>query len=672
MSCRNSLLLFPAQCAGKFGALWAGEHWELPSRVSRTVFVLFSRPVFFCVPGRKKEVEWMNKKQKLNQNRAPIYEALERFRKMRVVPFDVPGHKRGRGNPELTAFLGQQCVGVDVNSMKPLDNLCHPVSVIREAEELAADAFGAAHAFLMVGGTTSSVQSMVLTACKRGDEIILPRNVHRSVLNALVLCGAVPVYVNPEVDKRLGISLGMKREQVEKAIREHPNAVAVLVNNPTYYGICSDLRAIVKMAHDAGMLCLADEAHGTHFYFGGGLPVSAMAAGADMASVSMHKSGGSLTQSSLLLIGPNVHRSVLNALVLCGAVPVYVNPEVDQRLGISLGMKREQVAKAIAEHPNAVAVLVNNPTYYGICSDLRAIVRMAHDAGMLCLADEAHGTHFYFGGGLPVSAMAAGADMASVSMHKSGGSLTQSSLLLTGPNVHAGYVRQIINLTQTTSGSYLLMSSLDISRRNLALRGRQVFHQVADMAEYAREEINAVGGYYAFGKELCNGNSVFDFDTTKLSVHTLDIGLAGIEVYDILRDEYDIQIEFGDIGNILAYLSIGDRPQEVERLVSALAEIKRRYHTDGAGLLSQEYIDPEVAASPQEAFYAPKKSLPLRETEGMVCSEFVMCYPPGIPILAPGERITAEILDYIEYAKAKGCSMTGPEDPDILRLNVLA
>ena len=165
-------------------------------------------------------------RSRLDQRRAPIHEALETFRQMRVVPFDVPGHKRGRGNPELTAVLGQQCVGVDVNSMKPLDNLCHPVSVIREAEELAADAFGAAHAFLMVGGTTSSVQSMVLTACKRGDEIILPRNVHRSVLNALVLCGAVPVYVNPEVDTRLGISLGMKREQVAKAIAEHPNAVA--------------------------------------------------------------------------------------------------------------------------------------------------------------------------------------------------------------------------------------------------------------------------------------------------------------------------------------------------------------------------------------------------------------------------------------------------------------
>lgn len=481
-------------------------------------------------------------KVRIDQDRAPVYEALQKFREMRVVPFDVPGHKHGKGNPELTAFLGERCVSIDVNSMKPLDNLCHPVSVIREAELLAADAFGAAHAFLMVGGTTSSVQSMVLSACKRGDKIILPRN---------------------------------------------------------------------------------------------------------------------------------VHRSVINALVLCGAIPVYVNPQVDQRLGISLGMQREQVADAIAQNPDAVAVLVNNPTYYGICSDLKAIVRMAHEAGMLCLVDEAHGTHFYFGEQMPVSAMAAGADMASVSMHKSGGSLTQSSLLLTGEGVNPGHVRQIINLTQTTSGSYLLMSSLDISRRNLIRRGRQVFARVAKMAEYAREEINAAGGYYAFGRELINGNSIFDFDPTKLSVHTRDIGLAGIEVYDILRDEYDIQIEFGDIGNILAYLSIGDRIQDLERLVSALAEIRRRYEKDAGNLLSQEYIDPEVVVSPQEAFYAEKKSIPLSQSEGFVCSEFVMCYPPGIPILAPGERITKEILDYIEYAKIKGCSMTGPEDPDILQINVL-
>ena len=476
------------------------------------------------------------------QMRAPVYEALEKLKKRRVVPFDVPGHKRGRGNPELVELLGEKCVSLDVNSMKPLDNLCHPVSVIKEAEELAAEAFRADHAFFMVGGTTSSVQGMVLSVCKAGDEIILPRNVHKSVINALVLCGAIPVYVNPEMDNRLGISLGMQVSEVEKAILEHPKAVAVLVNNPTYYGICSDLRSIVKVAH-------------------------------------------------------------------------------------------------------------------------------AHD--MKVLVDEAHGTHLYFGENLPVCAMDAGADMASVSMHKSGGSLTQSSILLTGKNVNWEYVSQIINLTQTTSGSYLLLSSLDISRRNLALRGKEAFGKVAALADYAREEINKIGGYYAFSKELVNGSSIFDFDTTKLSIHTLELGLAGIEVYDILRDEYDIQIEFGDIGNILAYLSIGDRKQEVERLVSALAEVKRRYQKDKTGMLTQEYIDPRVVTTPQESFYAEKESLPLRDTVGRVCSEFVMCYPPGIPILAPGEEITKEILDYIIYAKEKGCSMTGPEDAQIEYLNVL-
>ena len=478
----------------------------------------------------------------LTQDNAPIYEALVKFGKKRVVPFDVPGHKRGRGNPELTQFLGEKCVGIDVNSMKPLDFLCHPVSVIKDAETLAAEAFGAAHAFLMVGGTTSSVQAMVLSSVKRGDKIILPRNVHKSVMGALVLCGAVPVYIDPQCDERLGIPFGMKVEDVERTARENPDAKAVFVNNPTYYGICSDLRSIVDIAHRHNMLCLVDEAHGTHFYFGDNMPVSAMAAGADMAAASMHKSGGSLTQSSFLLCGKSINE---------------------------------------------------------------------------------------------------------------------------------GYVRQIINLTQTTSGSYLLLSSLDISRRNLALRGKEVYGKVQQMAQYTRDEINRIGGYYAFGGELINGDSVFAFDKTKLSVNTLGVGLAGVEVYNLLRDEYDIQIEFGDLGNFLAYISIGDRPREIERLVSSLAEIRRRFGKSGAGMLHQEYIEPTVKASPQEAFYAEKVSLPIEATESRVCSEFVMCYPPGIPILAPGELITRDILDYIRYAKEKGCSLTGPEDEGIERLNVL-
>ena len=332
----------------------------------------------------------------LSQTNAPIEEALVRMKRARLVPFDVPGHKRGRGNPELAEFLGTACLDVDVNSMKMLDNLCHPVSVIRDAEHLAAEAFRAAHAFFMVSGTTGSVQAMILSTVGRGDKIIMPRNVHRSAINALILCGAVPIYVNPGIEDTLGIALGMRTDDVAAAMERHPDAKAVFVNNPTYYGICSDLRAITEKAHARGMKVLVDEAHGTHLYFSDRLPTAAMDAGADMAAISMHKSGGSLTQSSILL-----------------------------------------------------------------CADTMPL----------------------------------------------------------------GYVHQIINITQTTSASYLLLASLDISRRNLALRGREVIDRIIGLVAYARDEINAIGDYYAYGRELIDGDAVYDFDTTKLSIFTCATGL---------------------------------------------------------------------------------------------------------------------------------------------------
>lgn len=478
----------------------------------------------------------------MDQTKVPVCDALRRVRDSGMVHFDVPGHKGGRGNKALRDFFGSDCIRSDMNSMKALDNLCHPVSVIREAEELAADAFGAAHAFLMVGGASSCVEAMVMTACKAGEKIIMPRNVHRSAINALVICGAVPVYVDPGVNRRLGIPLGMSVEGVKKAIEENPDAKAVLVNNPTYYGVCSDLPAIIKLAHEHGMLVLCDEAHGTHFYF----------------------------------------------------------------------------------------------------SDL-----------------------------LPPGGMQLGADMAACSMHKTGGSFTQSAFLLCGEGVNPGYVRQIINLTQTTSGSYLLLCSLDMARRNLALNGAAMMERTIEQADYAREEINALGGYYAFGSEIVDGEYCCAFDVTKLSVHTRDIGLAGVEVYDLLRDEYDIQLEFGDIGNFLAIVTAGDRDLEIERLISALSEIKRLHSGDLTGMLDHEYINPLVEMTPQAAFYSEKVSLPIEESAGRISTESVMCYPPGIPILAPGERITKEILQYIAYAKEKGCFMTGTEDMDISRINVV-
>lgn len=484
----------------------------------------------------------------MNQNRIPIYEALNELKEKRVVPFDVPGHKKGRGNSLLTSFLGQKTMSVDVNSQKPLDNLCHPTDVIKEAEDLAAEAFGAAASYFMVGGTTSAVQAMVFAATKKGDKILLPRNVHRSVLNALVLNGAVPVYIDPDVNPDFGISLGMKKSSIKKAIEENRDAKAIFVNNPTYYGICSDLEYIEKLAHKSNMLLLVDEAHGTHFYFNSKLPKSAISAGADMASVSMHKSGGSLTQSSILLVGKDKNNK---------------------------------------------------------------------------------------------------------------------------PRVNTDYLRQIINLTQTTSASYLLLSSLDISRYNLALYGEKIFDKVIEMVDYSSNEINEIGDYIAYTKDLINNDSIFDFDQTKLSVNTLQIGLAGIEVYDILRDEYDIQIEFGDLGNILAYISVGDTMLNIERLIGALSEIRRKYKKSKIGMFTREYLNPIVKTSPQEAFYSEKILLPLNETEGKICGEFVMTYPPGIPVLAPGEVVTKEIIDYIKYAKEKGCSVLGTEDMTLSNLSVL-
>ena len=444
---------------------------------------------------------------KWTQQDAPLMDALKEHLLNRVVRFDVPGHKGGRGNQELADFLGDRCVQIDVNSMKNLDNLCHPVSVLRDAQMLAAEAFGAANAFFIINGATGASQAMIMSVCKAGEKLIMPRNVHRSAINALVVNGAIPVYVDPDENKDLGIPLGMSVEAVERAILENPDAKAVLVNNPTYYGVCPDIRRIAKLAHEHGMLLLADEAHGTHFYFGENLPCSAMAAGADMASVSIHKTGGSLTQSAMLL-----------------------------------------------------------------CAD----------------------------------------------------------------SVNADYVRQVINLTQTTSASYLLMVSLDIARRNLALNGREMYRKAVQYVDYAREEINRIGGYYV-----------------------------------LLRDEYGIQIEFGDIGNILAIVTAGDRALEIERLISALSEIKRLYGGDPTGMLQSEYLAPDVALPPQQAFYADKKAVPLEQSVGEICSEFVMCYPPGIPILAPGERITSDIVNYIQYAKEKGCSLTGPQDMEIARLNVV-
>lgn len=473
----------------------------------------------------------------MDQNLTPLADALKEQAANAFVPFDVPGHK-GRLDV-LAEYFGERCLQLDKNSRLSIDYLCQPRSVIKKAEALAAELFGACNAFFMVGGTTSSVQAMIMYACSPGEKIILPRNVHSSVINAVILAGAVPVYIDPQIHDALGISLGMRIEDIEACIKQNPEAKAVLVNNPTYYGVCSDICKIIELVHKHGMLLLADEAHGTHFYFGDGLPAAAIHAGADLSAVSMHKTGGSFTQSAILLTANTISK----------------------------------------EH-----------------------------------------------------------------------------------------ITNIINLTRTTSASYILLASLDIARKWLATYGHSAINRMIEMAVSTRARINEIGGYYAFSSEIIDHGSVCDYDRTKLSVNTQNVGLAGIEVYSILRDSYSVQIEFGDMRNILAVSAIGDCQADHDRLVYALKDIQRKYGSNQKRCFSYEYIPPTIVLSPREAFYAKKKSLPINECVGAISSESVMCYPPGIPILAPGELITERIVEHIIYAFEKGCSITGLSESNMLTI----
>ncbi len=478
----------------------------------------------------------------MDHNKTPLVDGLKAYQQKRVVSLDVPGHKQGKSSPELVDIFGQKAMAMDFNASKALDNLAYPTSVIKEAQELAADLFQAKHAFFIVNGTSLAVMAMVLSVAKAHEKIIMPRNVHKSVINALVLTGAIPIYVNPKIDIELGISLAMDVSDIEQAIQQHPDAKAILVNNPTYYGVVSDLKKIVELANVANMKVIVDEAHGAHFTFSDRLPLSAMQAGASLASVSMHKTGGSLTQSSLLL----------------------ANDDMD-------------------------------------------------------------------------------------------------------PN----HVLQMINLLQTTSPSYLLMASLDVARKQLAKDGKARFEKIIDMVEYARKEINNMNGYIAFSKERANQKGWFDFDLTKLSVHTHAANFSGLYVYERLRDEYGIQIEFGDVSNILAIVSTGDRLLDIERFIAALSDIKSNPQKNLTPKLKSEYIEPVVRYSPQQAFYMPSQSVLIEDGIHRVSAESIMAYPPGIPIVAFGEVITQSVLDSINYIQTHHGFLMGAKDSTLKTIQVV-
>lgn len=482
---------------------------------------------------------------KYDQNRTPLFDALRRYVEDGTISFHVPGHKGGNGIPELRDYIGKMVLSIDVNGMEDLDNICNPISVIRESQELAARAFGADQAYYLVNGTTSGVQAMIMTVCGPGDKIIIPRNAHKSAIGGLILSGAQPIYIQPEINYQSGMAMGITPERVKKAFKEHPDAKGILVLNPTYYGVFSDLKQIVEIAHSLGKPVLVDEAHGGPLSFHPELPVSAMEAGADMSAVSTHKLLGSMTQSSLLLVKEGL-----------------IDPKK---------------------------------------------------------------------------------------------------------------VKGVLNLTQTTSASYVLLVSIELARKQMALKGKELLDEVLALAKWAREELNRVDGLYVFGEDIKGQPGCFDIDPTKIAINVRNLGISGYEAERLLRKKYRIQTELSDLFNTLALITIGDTRERVERLVYSMKEIADRCKIKNVLKYSMNLpAPPEMLVSPREAFYSEKKSVLLEEAEGEISAEMIMAYPPGIPLICPGERITREVIDYVKILKKEPCQLQGTEDPEINYIKVLS
>jgi len=483
----------------------------------------------------------------LSQNETPLFTGLIEHSKKNPTQFHIPGHKKGAGiDPEFRNFIGDNALSIDLINIGPLDDLHQPKGIIKQAQDLAAEAFGADHTFFSVQGTSGAIMTMVMAVCGPGDKIIVPRNVHKSVMSAIVFSGAVPIFIHPEIDNTLGISHGITTDSVNKALEQHPDAKGLLVINPTYFGVAADLKKIVDIAHSYDVPVLVDEAHGVHIHFHDGLPLSAMQAGADMAATSVHKLGGSMTQSSILNV----------------------------RDGL----------------------------------------------------------------------------------------------------VSANRVQTILSMLTTTSTSYLLLASLDVARRRLVTEGYDLIEKTIQLANYMREKINEIEKLKCIGREILGSKATFDFDPTKLIISVKDLGITGSDAEVWLREKYNIEVEMSDLYNILCIITPGDTKKEADLLIAALANL-----SDEVSHLSESRIVPEVllpdipvlALSPRDAFYSETEVVPFDESAGRVIAEFIMVYPPGIPIFIPGEIITEENLTYIQTNIEAGLPVQGPEDYDLKHLRVI-
>ena len=377
--------------------------------------------------------------------------------------------------------------------------------------------------------------------------------------------------------------------------------------------------------------------------------------------------------SGKVLLPRHCHRAVLGGLILSGAEPVYLTPLPLERFGFAAGVSPEQVTAALTDRQDVSAILTVRPNYYGVADDLPGQKKAAREAGVPLLVDEAHGAHLRFHPELPKDAMACGADAAVQSAHKMSLALTQSAMLHMSngfPKIPA--VVAALDILQTTSPSYLLMASLDLARRRMALQGAEGLGSALRLARKTRRRLADIKGLTVLTKEYLPPG--WSLDETKLVVATDGLGLTGYQAVELLADRYRIFLEMADQTNIVAVLSPASKPEECDALVAALEDITRRDRlTPGARPVLPRFSPPEpvIRMKPRDAWFAAREGIPLELACGRICAESAAVYPPGVPAVYPGEEITPATLEYLLAVRKLNLPSHGSSDPMLKTIEVV-
>ncbi|MCL5037259.1 MAG: aminotransferase class I/II-fold pyridoxal phosphate-dependent enzyme [Chloroflexi bacterium] len=384
-----------------------------------------------------------------------------------------------------------------------------------------------------------------------------------------------------------------------------------------------------------------------------------------------------------IILPRNSHRSAVGAMILSGVMPVYVMPEFDPEMRVDHTVTPDKYEQAIEEHPEAKAIYALSPTYYGATADLRSIVEIGHKNNLVVMVDEAWGPHLHFHPDLPESAMDAGADMCINSTHKLIAGMSQGSMIhIKGNMVDRGHLHAILRLFLSTSPSCIIVSSLDVARMQMFFDGRAMLDNAIKNAEWAREQVNNIPGLHAWGDELLGRPGVFNMDKTRLVISSVEAGFTGYQMERFLRYDHNIQVEMSDLFNVLALITIAHTREDVARLVRALEKVVVEHKGEGdLNRLKEEHRSgksgiqlpdwPPQVMTPREAFFADYKTIPFPHAAGRISSELITPYPPGIPLVCPGEKITHEIIEYAMLELAAGVKIQGPVDDTLGTIRVV-